>query len=113
MENHALTGDFESMLRFRAKYRNQLKSLLGKNAYRTGAALVDYNFKYGKYRYISLGTFGLTDQAGQVNFRVNKLQLRDCPAVEKLLGNPEVAHPFISVGMGGGVGVRKLDGDKL
>lgn len=105
--NPALTGNFEGKLRIQSIYRNQWQSILGANSYRTTAASVDFNFKDGKNRRVSLGAFGLNDVAGSANLRVNNFKIS--AAVEQLLGDSKAAHHALSIGVSGGLGIRKFD----
>ena len=52
--NPALTGDFDGQLRFSLKYRDQWRSILGDDSFRTGVASAEYKFSGGEKRKFNL-----------------------------------------------------------
>jgi len=105
--NPALTGNFEGSLRFRAKHRNQWRSLLGKNSYRISAASAEYKFKTGNKRQFSLGFHTIFDKAGASSFKTKTFNLSSS-LVQKL----NVNHG-ISLGFNAGWGHSSIDLDNL
>lgn len=105
--NPALTGNFEGTLRFRAKYRNQWQSILGKSSYRTSAASADYKFKTGDKRQFSLGFHALSDKVGSAVFKTNTYNL-STSLVQKINTNHSIA-----IGFSGGLGNNSLNTDSL
>ena len=53
--NPALTGNFDGLLRLRAQHRNQWRSLLKDNSYKTSAVSAEYKFSNASARKISVG----------------------------------------------------------
>jgi type IX secretion system PorP/SprF family membrane protein len=105
--NPAMTGDFEGMMRFQAKYRNGHANILGENSFRTMAASAEYKFAQGEKRKLSLGYYSLLDKAGSLELRNNRHQLS--AAVSQYLGDPQAAHHILSIGFNGGLGSRSIN----
>lgn len=109
--NPALTGNFDGLLRFRVKYRDQWESLLKDNSYQTSAVSAEYKFSRGNSRKISVGTFGILDKAGSLNSRNNAINFST--SVIQNLGNPDNSHHSIAFGLNVGLASRKIDLDNL
>ena len=107
--NPALTGDFDGILRFRAKYRNQWESLFKDNSYNTTAVSADYKFSTGSVRKISVGIFGTHDKAGSLNFRNKAINFST--SVTQNLSNPDSKLHSVAFGLSVGLTNRKLDLD--
>ncbi len=109
--NPALTGDFEGLVRFRGKHRNQWKSILGDDSYRTNAASVEYKFKKGEQRKINVGFHSIFDKAGETNFSAKTFNLST--SIVQNLGDVSGPHHTVGVGLKAGIGTRKIDADNL
>ncbi|HLP92480.1 MAG TPA: PorP/SprF family type IX secretion system membrane protein [Saprospiraceae bacterium] len=109
--NPALTGNFDGLLRCRAKYRNQWASLLKNNAYHTSVVSADYKFAKGSVRKISIGAFGVLDNAGSANYSNKSINLST--SVIQNLGNPDHSRHSIALGLNVGLANRKIDLDNL
>ena len=105
--NPALTGTFDGILRFRAKYRNQWRSLLKDNSYKTSAISAEYKFPPGSVRKISVGILGIRDQSGSLDFRNNAVHFST--SVLQKLGNPDHIHHSIGFGLNVGLITNKID----
>jgi type IX secretion system PorP/SprF family membrane protein len=105
--NPALTGNYEGLLRFRAKHRNQWASLLGDNSYRTSAVSAEYKFPTGGARKISFGALAIRDKAGSLDFRNTGIHFTS--SVRQLLGDPENLHHSIAIGLNVGLITSKID----
>lgn len=105
--NPALTGNFDGLLRLRAQYRNQWRSLLKDNAYKTSAVSAEYRFSNAGDREISVGALFINDKAGNLDFRNNSINL--ATSVVQNLGNPDKAHHAIAIGFNVGWVNGKLD----
>ena len=105
--NPALTGDFEGLLRFRAKYRNQWQSILGNSSFKTSAASIEYNLIKKSQREISIGFNSIFDKAGSLNFRTKTFNLSS--SITQHFGNIEDSHHSLAIGFKAGIANRKID----
>ncbi len=105
--NPALTGNFEGLLRLRAQHRNQWRSILKDNSYKTTAMSAEYKFPTGSVRKISVGILGIKDKAGSLDFRNNALHFTT--SVLQNLGNSDQAHHSIAFGLDVGLITSKID----
>lgn len=105
--NPALTGNFNGLLRCRAKYRNQWRSLLKDNSYKTSAISAEYKFPAGNVRKISVGILGIKDKAGSLDFRKNAVYFST--SVLQSLGNSDLIHHSIAFGLNVGLITNKID----
>lgn len=94
--NPALTGNFDGLLRLRAQHRNQWRSLLGANSYKTSAVSAEYKFSNTSTRKISIGALFINDKAGSLDFRNGSINFST--SVVQNLGNPDKAHHSIALG---------------
>jgi len=109
--NPALTGDFEGEFRFGLKYRDQWRSILQEDAFKTGVASAEYKLAKGDKRKISLGFYTLLDKAGESDFTTNSYQISS--SIIQNIGNPEDAHHSIAVGVQLGMVAQKVDVTQL
>ena len=107
--NPALTGNFDGLLRLRAKYRDQWRSLLKDNSYKTSAASVEYKFSNGTTRKISVGALCYKDKAGSLDFKNNAINFST--SVVQNLGDPDQILHSIAIGLNVGLANRKIDYD--
>lgn len=107
--NPALTGNFDGLLRFRVKYRDQWESFLKDNSYQTSAISAEYKFSRGSIRKISVGAFGILDKAGSLNSRNKAINFST--SVIQYLGNPNNSLHSIAIGLNVGLANRKIDLD--
>jgi type IX secretion system PorP/SprF family membrane protein len=105
--NPALTGNFDGLIRLRAQHRNQWRSLLGDNSYKTSAVSAEYKFSNASVRKISVGTLIFKDKAGSLDFRNEGLYFTS--SVVQPLGEPDKRHHSIALGLNVGWATRKLD----
>ena len=105
--NPALTGNFDGMLRLRAQHRNQWRSILKDNSYKTNAVSAEYKFANASTRKISVGAFYIKDKAGSLDFRTGSINL--ATSVVQNLGNPDEAHHSIALGFNVGWASSKID----
>ncbi len=105
--NPALTGNFDGLLRLRAQHRNQWRSLLGANSYKTSAVSAEYKFSNTSTRKISIGALFINDKAGSLDFRNGSINFSS--SVVQNLGNPDKAHHSIALGFNVGWASKKLD----
>jgi len=105
--NPALTGNFDGLLRLRAQHRNQWRSLLKDNSYKTSAVSAEYKFSNASARKISVGALFIKDKAGSLDFRNGSINFST--SVVQNLGNPDKALHSIAIGFNVGWASRKLD----
>lgn len=105
--NPSLSGNFEGQARLRATHRNQWRSILGKNSFKTSFLSFDYNFNLKNNRKFTLGTFSVFDVAGASNFRTNSINMTG--AISQSLGERNV----IVLGVNAGTAVNKIDLENL
>ena len=105
--NPALTGDFDGEIRFRIKYRDQGRSVLKDNSYKTRGASLEYKLPVGNKRKFNVGFHSVHDKAGTLSFRNGSYNLST--AVIQNLGDPESAHHSIAVGITAGIGTKKIN----
>jgi type IX secretion system PorP/SprF family membrane protein len=105
--NPALTGNFDGMMRFRAKYRNQWESFLGDASYRTSAASAEFKFKNGESRKLSLGTYGIIEKAGSLDLTTQSFNLSSS-IIQRLRKSEKGSH-FVGVGFNIGFAGRSID----
>lgn len=105
--NPALTGNFDGLLRLRAQHRNQWRSILKDNSYKTNAVSAEYKFANASARKISVGAFYIKDKAGSLDFRTGSINLST--SVVQNLGNPDKALHSIALGFKVGWAGSKLD----
>ncbi len=108
--NPSLTGNFEGLLRFRAKYRDQWRSVLEKSAYKTSAVSFEYKFKKGSKRKLSIGTHSILESAGQSS---SGNSFNFSTSISQNLGNVKRAHHKLALGFNLGIATNKLDLDKI
>ena len=105
--NPALTGNFDGLVRVRAQYRNQWRSLLKDNSYKTSAVSAEYKFSNASTRKISVGALFFKDKAGSLDSRTGSIHLST--SVVQNLGNPDKALHSIAIGFNVGWASRKID----
>ncbi len=105
--NPALTGNFDGLLRLRAQHRDQWRSILKDNSYKTSAVSAEYKFANASTRKISVGAFYIKDKAGSLDFRTGSINLST--SVVQNLGNPDKALHSIALGFNVGWVSSKLD----
>lgn len=105
--NPALTGNFDGVLRFSAKYRDQWGSFIQEHSYQTSAISADYKFSGGGARKVSVGAFGTLDKAGSLNSSNKAINFST--SVIQNLGNPDHSHHSIALGLNVGLANKKID----
>jgi len=105
--NPALTGNFDGLVRLRAQHRNQWRSLLKDDSYKTSAVSAEYKFSNASARKISVGALFIKDKAGSLDFRNGSINFST--SVVQNLGNPDKALHSIAFGFNVGWASRKLD----
>jgi type IX secretion system PorP/SprF family membrane protein len=99
--NPALTGNYNGLVRLRGKYRNQWRSLLGKNSYKTSAISAEYKFPSDRLRQISVGALLLGDRAGSLDFRNTTFKIST--SIIQHLGKPDNFRHTIGIGLNVGL----------
>ena len=108
--NPALTGNFDGMMRFRGKYRNQFQSSLRDASFKTSAVSAEYKFNNGESRDLSLGAYGIIDKKGSLDLTDQSLNLSS--SIVQRLGKSEKGNHFVGVGINLGLAQRSIDYSK-